>query len=149
MLCEKLSNLRFDGLGQQRTRATAQDLCGQSLKAPGWASLMTHRHRLHGRVERRRIALLAAAGEGIDPGISPNIAAVAAELAALDIIAVRVTPLFKHEDKLVLAAVERAHSGIVLDPDAEIFQLAIDAVAGGQQLFDVTPVHADVLQGAV
>jgi hypothetical protein len=27
MLCEKLSNLRFDGLGQQRTRAATQDLC--------------------------------------------------------------------------------------------------------------------------
>src|SRR5207247_1771731 len=27
MLCEKLSNLRFDRLGQQRTRAAAQDLC--------------------------------------------------------------------------------------------------------------------------
>ena len=27
VLCEKLSNLRFDGLGQQRTRAAAQDLC--------------------------------------------------------------------------------------------------------------------------
>src|SRR5207249_7594946 len=40
MLCEKLGNLRFDGLGQQRTRATAQDLCGESVKAPGWASLM-------------------------------------------------------------------------------------------------------------
>jgi hypothetical protein len=27
MLCKKLSNLRFDCLGQQRTRAAAQDLC--------------------------------------------------------------------------------------------------------------------------
>ena len=27
MLCKKLSNLRFDRLGQQRTRAAAQDLC--------------------------------------------------------------------------------------------------------------------------
>src|SRR5215510_5298765 len=27
MLCEKLSNLRLDRLGQQRTRAAAQDLC--------------------------------------------------------------------------------------------------------------------------
>jgi hypothetical protein len=27
MLCEKLGNLRFDGLGQQRTRAAALDLC--------------------------------------------------------------------------------------------------------------------------
>ena len=61
----------------------------------------------------------------------------------------RVAPLFKHEDKLVLAAVERAHPGIVLDPDAEIFQIAIDAAAGGHQLFDVSPVHADEVQSAV
>ncbi len=27
MLCEKLGNLRFNRLGQQRTRAAAQDLC--------------------------------------------------------------------------------------------------------------------------
>src|SRR6516225_2786317 len=27
MLCEKLSNLRLDSLGQQRSRAAAQDLC--------------------------------------------------------------------------------------------------------------------------
>src|SRR3984893_4672390 len=34
MLCEKLSNLRFDGLGQQRTRAAAQDLCEGISKGP-------------------------------------------------------------------------------------------------------------------
>src|SRR5216684_4320936 len=34
MLCEKLSNLRFDGLGQQRTRAAAQDLCEGIGKGP-------------------------------------------------------------------------------------------------------------------
>src|SRR6202045_2364308 len=108
-----------------------------------------HRHRLHGRMQRRQITLLAAAGEGVGPGVSPDVAAVTAELAELDIIAMRVTPLFKHEDKLVLAAVERAHAAIVLDPDAEIFQLAIDVVSGGHQLFDVAPVHADEVQGAV
>src|SRR5438067_7503851 len=41
MLCGKLSNLRFDGLHQQRTRAAPQDLSEESTKAPGWASLMT------------------------------------------------------------------------------------------------------------
>jgi hypothetical protein len=41
VLCEKLSNLRFDRLGQQRTRAAAQDLCEGIGKGPGWASLMT------------------------------------------------------------------------------------------------------------
>ena len=41
VLCEKLGNLRFDGLGQQRTCAAAQDFCRESLKASGWASLIT------------------------------------------------------------------------------------------------------------
>src|SRR3984893_5740459 len=108
-----------------------------------------HCHRLHGRMQRRQVALLAAAGEGVGSGVSPDIAAVTAELAELDIVAVRLTPLFKHKDKLVVAAVERAHPGIVLDPDAEVFQLAIDAVSGGHQLLDVAPVHADEVQGAV
>ena len=41
MLCEKLSNLRLDRLGQQRTRAAAQDL-GQGIgEGPCWASLIT------------------------------------------------------------------------------------------------------------
>ena len=34
MLCEKLSNLRFDGLGQRRTRSAAQDLCEGIGKGP-------------------------------------------------------------------------------------------------------------------
>ena len=41
MLCEKLSNLRFDRLGQQRTRAIAQDL-GQAIgKGPWLGGLIT------------------------------------------------------------------------------------------------------------
>ncbi len=39
MLCQKLGDLRLNGLGQQRTRAAAQDLCGESVKTPGWARL--------------------------------------------------------------------------------------------------------------
>src|SRR6266478_9826225 len=42
-----------------------------------------HRHRLDGRMQRKQIAFLAAAREGIGPGIAPDIAAVAAELAEL------------------------------------------------------------------
>jgi hypothetical protein len=41
VLCEKLSNLRFDGLDQQRTRAARRISVRESVKAPGWASLMT------------------------------------------------------------------------------------------------------------
>src|SRR6266446_5990488 len=32
-----------------------------------------HRHRLHGRVQRQEIALLAAAGEGIGSGVVPTL----------------------------------------------------------------------------
>src|SRR5262249_11196525 len=46
VLCEKLSNLRFDGLGQQRTRAAAQDLCEGIGKDPWLGELddVTVRH---------------------------------------------------------------------------------------------------------
>jgi hypothetical protein len=49
MLCEKLSNLRFDGLGQQRTRAAAQDLCEGIGKGPWLGELddVTVRHGVH------------------------------------------------------------------------------------------------------
>src|SRR4029077_9597174 len=76
-------------------------------------------HRLHRRVQCREIAFLAAAGEGVDPGIMPDIAAVAAELAELDVVAVRSDALLEDKDELVLAAVHRTHTGIILGPDAE------------------------------
>jgi len=46
VLGEKLSNLRFDGLGQQRTRAAAQDLCEGIGKGPWLGELddVTVRH---------------------------------------------------------------------------------------------------------
>src|ERR1700738_1629931 len=76
----------------------------------------------------------------------PDIAAVAAELAELDVVAVRSAALLEDKDELVLAAVQRTHTGIVLDPDAEVFQFAIGFRTCGQQLVEVAPVHADVVQ---
>jgi hypothetical protein len=46
----------------------------------------------------------------------------------------------------VLAAVERAHTCIVLDPNAQILELSIGISAGGQHLLEVAPVHADVVE---
>src|SRR5204862_6312782 len=45
-----------------------------------------HRHRLHRRMQCQEIALRAAAGKGVEPGIMPDIAAIAAKLAELDIV---------------------------------------------------------------
>jgi hypothetical protein len=72
-------------------------------------------------MERQEIALLAAAGEGVGSGIAPHIAAISAILAELDVVAVPAAAVLEHKHKLVLAAVERAHPAIVLDPDTEVF----------------------------
>ena len=58
----------------------------------------------------------------------------------------RSAALFEDQDELVLTAVQRAHPGIVLDPDAEVLQFAIGFGSGGQQLVEMAPVHADVVQ---
>ena len=42
MLCEKLSNLRLDRLGQQRSRAAAQDLC-QGVGENPWPNFRSFR----------------------------------------------------------------------------------------------------------
>jgi hypothetical protein len=56
--------------------------------------------------------------------------------------------MLEHKHKLVLAAVERTHPGIIFDPDAQVLRLAIGGPTGGQQLLDVAPVHADEMDGA-
>ena len=53
------------------------------------------------------------------------------------------------EHQLVLGPIERAHAGIVLVPDAEVLELAIDGLAGLEHLGHVPPVHADLMDRAV
>ena len=63
-----------------------------------------HRHRLHGRVQRQKIALAAVSGKRVDPRVMPHIGSVAPELAELDIVAMPIATVFEDEDQLVLAA---------------------------------------------
>src|SRR5215471_3107124 len=95
------------------------------------------RYRLHGRMQRREIALRAASAKGIAARVPPDIAAVTPKAAELDIVAVLVAALLEDKDELVLAAVERAHPGIVFDPDAEVLDRAVDAAGGSEQLGDM------------
>src|ERR1700738_2588112 len=60
MLCEKLSNLRFDGLGQQRTRAAAQDLCEGISQGP-WLGELDDVTFQHG------VSLLYWRSGGVEP----------------------------------------------------------------------------------
>src|SRR5215469_10987457 len=76
----------------------------------------------------------------------PDIAAIATKLTELDVVAMRCGALLEDENKLVLTAIKRAHPCIVLGPDAEILELAVGRAGGGQQFFEMAPVHADVVQ---
>src|SRR6202521_5418376 len=96
-----------------------------------------------------KVAFGPGAAERVGPGVIPHIAAVATIAAELDMVLVRVPALLEQEHELVLAAVERAHAGIVLGPDAQVLQLAIGALAGGEQLAHVAPIHADEVERPV
>ena len=100
-------------------------------------------------MQRQQIALGASAREGVNPGIAPHVGPIAPEAAELDVVAVRALAEFEHEDKLMSGTVQRTHPAIILDPDAEIFQLAIDIAGGRQQLGNVAPIHAEIMQGSI
>ena len=61
----------------------------------------------------------------------PNRSAMSTVAPELDIVAVRRPAVLEDKDQLVLAAVERAHAGIVFDPDAKVFELGVDRFSGG------------------
>src|ERR1700730_2047074 len=93
-----------------------------------------------------KVAFGPGAAERVDPGVAPNIAAVATIAAELDMVLVRVLAVLEDEHELMLAAVERTHAGIVLGPHAQVLQLAIGALAGGEQLRHVPPIHTDEVE---
>src|SRR6202047_3914674 len=97
----------------------------------------------------QKVAFYPGAAERVDPGVIPHIAAVATVAAELDMVLMRVPAMLEQEHELVLAAVERAHAGIVLGPDAQVLQFGIGALAGGEQLRHVPPIHADEVERPV
>ena len=66
----------------------------------------------------------------------------------LDIVEVRRLANPKHADQLMLAAIEAALAGVRLDPHHEIEHLAIGLLPGFTQFANVSPVHADIMDGS-
>src|SRR5271154_3103760 len=66
------------------------------------------RDRLNGRMQCEQIALVAVASESVGAGIVPYVSAVAPELPELNVVAMAIAAVLEDEDKLVLAAIERA-----------------------------------------
>ncbi len=53
------------------------------------------------------------------------------------------------EHKLMLRPVKRSHAGVVLVPDTEVLELAVDGMAGVEHFGHVSPVHTDLMDGPV
>ena len=85
----------------------------------------------------------------VDAGIVPDVGAVAATAAKLDIVDVRRGADLEHEHQLVLRPIERSHAAVVLVPDAEVLQLRVTPLAAAEQFADMPPVHADEVNGAI
>src|SRR5215472_9681115 len=114
-------------LGGDQRRATAEKGVEYDVAAGRTIEdrVGNHCHRFDGRVQLQEIAVLAAAGKGVGPRIGPDVAAVAAKPAELNVIAMPAAAVFEDEHEFVLAAVERAHPAIGFGPDAEVQYPAI------------------------
>jgi hypothetical protein len=86
--------------------------------------------------------LQAIAAERVDARVGPNVGAIAAETAQVDIVSVRVLAGPEDADELVLRTVEWALAGVRLVPDHEIQHGAIELASDVDQIADVAPVHA-------
>src|SRR3954471_1696625 len=84
----------------------------------------------------------------IDASIVPDICPTTTMLAELKIVDMRCAPGLPDERQFMFRAVERAHAGVGLVPDTEVFEL-VDLPAGGEHLPHVAPVHADLMNRAV
>ena len=77
--------------------------------------------RLYRRVQSKKIAFFTRPAWKVHSLIVPNIAAITPELTKLHVVAMRGMAVLEDEHELVLAAVERAHAGIVLAQTHKFF----------------------------
>src|SRR2546425_124481 len=82
--------------------------------------------------------IVPIAPEAVEPTIFPDIGSVSPMSAQFDVEVVG-CPALEHEHKLVLRAIKRPHSGIVLDPDADVFEG--QSLACLQDLGGMAPIH--------
>ena len=100
-------------------------------------------------MQRELISLYSVTRERIGARIVPDVAAIASVFSKLHVVAMRFATILEHKNQLVLTAIQRAHSSVVLGPDAQVLEFRVDFPSRGKQLTHVAPVHADEVQRAV
>lgn len=58
--------------------------------------------------------------EGVGPGIWPHVGPITPGFAEAEVVDVLAVPVLEYHHHLMLGAVEGAHAGIILDPDANL-----------------------------
>src|SRR5262245_39321481 len=97
-----------------------------------------------------RLELLLPAGlEAVHAGVLPHVGSVAPKPPQLDVVDVLAIADLEHRDKLVLGAIKTSLAAVGVGPDAEVLQLGVDRLPDGQELTEVAPVHAHVMERAV
>src|SRR5205807_278498 len=102
--------------------------------------------RLHRWMHRRPAACSCVSRRGA--GVAPHIAALFAGSRQLRVFRMRLAAGLKHTDELVLAAVERPPSALVLCPDTQVDKLGLDLSTSRKQLTQMSPIGAHVEQTA-
>src|SRR5260370_15365601 len=85
---------------------------------------------------------------GVDPGIVPNVGAVAPAVAEAKGIGVGGGADLEHKYELMFISKKCPHAAVGLVPDAEVLELGKDRLACLEQLPHMAPVHATVRNGA-
>src|ERR1043166_2912073 len=81
--------------------------------------------------------------------VVPDVGAIAAMSAELDVIAMSSSAYPEHRDQLVLRSIIRSLPGIRFFPHHKIQHLVIDLAAGLNQVGDVAPIDTSEMNGAV
>src|SRR5208282_3429420 len=102
--------------------------------------------RFYGRVKGEQVALVTGTREGIGGLVVPDICPVAAVLPEPNIITMRAGARLEDQHQLVLTAIERTQTAVVLDPYAEIYKIAVRLASSCEQLVQVPPIHANVVK---
>src|SRR4029453_10127432 len=87
-----------------------------------------------------------AGTERVHSGVMPHVRARTPMPPKLDIVEMWRLPDAKDANELVLAAIERALPSIRLHPHGDVDGVSIDRLCGCQQLGNVPPVGADIMQ---
>ena len=80
--------------------------------------------------------------KGIDTGIRPDVRSRATVLTLIDVVEMGRVAILECADQFVLRAIEAALTGVGFDTNDLNFQFTVDALAGGDRLGNMSPVHA-------